>query len=365
MKAVVIEGTNTVVKENVPVPSIKENEVLIKTLAVAVNPTDWKHVALKVGPQGSISGCDTGGQVVKVGSKVKNVAEGDVIGGFVHGAAVKHPENGAFAEYAAVDPEVAWKFQSSSDSPVLSGKKELPSGPVTNLEGLVTLPVSLDTAGVVLMDNLKIDLNWKSDKPQRDEPILVWGGATAYGQCFIQLAKQLKAFNKIIVVASRKHESLLKAYGADELFDYHDSDVIEQIKKEYPEQQVVMDAVSTPETYAQIYKATANTKPALIVNLNYLDDKNVENPKPNVKHESTMLYRVTGDDVPFGPFHFPKDLAYRQTGIDFIKWVQPKIDSGEIHHAPVRISNGLESVPTLMEDIRTGKNSGVKLVAVL
>ncbi|GCF00303.1 hypothetical protein ZYGM_001306 [Zygosaccharomyces mellis] len=365
MQAVVIGDSEAVVKDNVPLPPVKEGQVLIKTLAVAVNPTDWKHVKFKVGPQGAISGCDVAGQVVKLGANVNNVAEGDIIGGFVHGASVKHPENGAFAQYAAIDSQLVWKFQSGSNSAVLSGKKELPSGPVSSLEGLVTLPVSLNTAGVVLSDNLKIDLNWKSSKPQRDEPVFVWGGATAFGQCFIQLAKQLNAFSKIVTIASRKHETLLKSYGADQLFDYHDSDVIEQIKKQYPEPQVVIDGVSTPEAYPQIYKLTADTKPAVIINLNYLDDKNVEKPKSNVKHESTMLYVVAGDDVPFGPFHFPKDLRYRKVAMDFVKWVQPKIDAGEIHHMPVRVSNGLQSLPKLMDDVRTGRNSGVKLVAVL
>ncbi|GAV50826.1 hypothetical protein ZYGR_0AV02490 [Zygosaccharomyces rouxii] len=365
MKAVVIEGSNAVVKENVPLPPVKEGQVLVKTLAVAVNPTDWKHIEFKIGPQGAISGCDAAGQVVKVGANVKNVAEGDVVAGFVHGASVNYPENGAFAQYTAVDSELVWKLQSSSDSRVLSGKDELPSGPVSSLEGLVTFPISLNTAGIVLVNNLKIDLNWKSSKPQRDEPVIVWGGATAFGQCFIQLAKQLNAFSKIVTVASRKHEALLKKYGADQLFDYHDSDVLEQIKKEYPEQQVVVDAVSNPETYPQIYKVTADTKPAVIINLIYLDDKNVEKPKSNVRHESTMLYLITGHDVPFGPLHLPKDLEYRKAGIDFIKWVQPKIDSGEIHHMPVRISNGLGSIPKLLDDVRTGRNAGVKLVAVL
>ncbi|CAR29324.1 ZYRO0G05984p [Zygosaccharomyces rouxii] len=365
MKAVVIEGVNAVVKENVPLPPLKEGQVLVKTLAAAVNPTDWKHIEYKLGPQSSISGCDAAGQVVKLGANVKNVAEGDVVAGFAHGASVKHPENGAFAEYVAIDSELLWKLQSSSDSRVLSGKQELPSGPVSNIEGLVTFPISLNTAGVVLVNNLKIDLSWKSSKPQRDEPVIVWGGATAFGQCFIQLAKQLNAFSKIITVASRKHEPSLKKYGADQLFDYHDSDVVEQIKKEYPEAPVVVDGVSSPETYPQIYKVTADTKPSVIINLIYLDDKNVEKPKSNVRHESTMLYLMTGFDIPYGSLHLPKDLEYRKKAIEFIKWVQPKIDAGDIYHLPVKISNGLESIPKLLDDVRTGKNSGVKLVAVL
>lgn len=364
MKAVVNQGGHAVVKSDVALPPLEEGHVLIKTLAVAANPTDWKHLEFKIAPEGAIAGCDAAGEIVKVGSNVIGLSEGDVVCGFVHGGSVKHPENGAFAEYAAVDSKLLYKFEHKGR--VLSGKNELPEGPVRSLEGLVTFPISLNTAGVVLVRNLKVRLDGFSiTTPQRRETVLVWGAATAFGQCFIQLAKQLHVFDKIIAVASRKHEKLLKEYGADELFDYHDADVIEQIKSKYSELPLVIDGVSTPETYAQIYKATADTQPCTIVNLNYLDDKNVEKPKPNVKHESTMLYMMTGREVPFGPMTFPPNPQYRADAIKFIEWAQPKLAGGIIRHMPVRISHGLEQIPQMLDDIKAGKNSGVKLVATL
>ncbi|QID81389.1 hypothetical protein GRS66_003765 [Saccharomyces pastorianus] len=70
MKAVVIEDGKAVVKEGVPIPELEQGFVLIKTLAVAGNPTDWAHIDYKVGPQGSILGCDAAGQIVKLGPAV-------------------------------------------------------------------------------------------------------------------------------------------------------------------------------------------------------------------------------------------------------------------------------------------------------
>ncbi|AQZ18048.1 YNL134C [Zygosaccharomyces parabailii] len=364
MKAVVNHGGQAVVINDVAIPPLAEGQVLIKTLAVAANPTDWKHLDYKLAPEGSITGCDVAGKIVKLGAHVQGFSEGDVVCGFVHGGSVKHPENGAFAEYSAMDSKLLYKFGHGGQ--VLSGKSELPEGPVTSLEGLVTFPISLNTAGIVLVRNLHLRLDWKvAAGPQRREPVLVWGGATAFGQAFIQLAKQLHAFEKIIVVASRKHEQLLKKYGADELFDYHDADVIEQIKKSYPELPLVIDGVSTPATYPQIYKATADSQPCTIVNLNYLGDKDVEKPKPNVKHESTMLYMMTGHEVPFGSTTFPPNPSYREDAIRFIQWAQSKIQAGLIHHMPVKIFHGLDQIPGMLEDIKTGKNSGVKLVATV
>ncbi|QID82202.1 hypothetical protein GRS66_004612 [Saccharomyces pastorianus] len=111
MKAVVIEDGKAVVKEGVPIPELEQGFVLIKTLAVAGNPTDWAHIDYKVGPQGSILGCDAAGQIVKLGPAVdpKDFSIGDYIYGFIHGSSVRFPSNGAFAEYSAISTVVAYK----------------------------------------------------------------------------------------------------------------------------------------------------------------------------------------------------------------------------------------------------------------
>lgn len=111
------------------------------------------------------------------------------------------------------------------------------------------IPVSLTSAGLVLTYNLGLNLKWEPSTPQRNGPILLWGGATAVGQSLIQLANKLNGFTKIIVVASRKHEKLLKEYGADELFDYHDIDVVEQIKTQV-QQYLVFSRLCRESKYA-------------------------------------------------------------------------------------------------------------------
>ena len=66
------------------VPKLRDDYILVKVKAVALNPTDWKHVAWLT-DAGSRIGCDYAGIVEEVGSKVtKNFKKGDRVSGFVH-----------------------------------------------------------------------------------------------------------------------------------------------------------------------------------------------------------------------------------------------------------------------------------------
>lgn len=71
----------------------------------------------------------------------------------------------------------------------------------------------------------------------------------------------------------------------------------------------MIERVSKPYTHAQIYKATEDTQPRTIVNLNHLGDKNERMPnltwKTPKQTSSTMLYTTTGPEVRFGPMNSP------------------------------------------------------------
>ncbi|GMM54106.1 hypothetical protein DAKH74_007220 [Maudiozyma humilis] len=365
MKAVVIEGDKPVVKE-VPLPPLEDGCFLVKAKAVAGNPIDWKSAVFKIGPQGSILGCDVAGDVVKLGPNVdtNEFKVGDKVVGFIHGASMRLPTNGAFAEYVSMDSKLAYHC---SPNTAVSGKESLPEGIVSSYESFATLPVSLTTAGLALTHEMGNKLEWEPKQPQHNFPILLWGGATAIGQLLIQLAKRLHGYSKIVVVASRKHEAQLKAYGADELFDYHDADVIDQIKSKYPNIQHLIDCVSNAETIQQVYKCASEREPATLLQLT---DNSIENIKPedrrdNVKIIDTKLYLISGHDAQFGPIFVPKDLVYRKSAITFINFITPKLHNGGIHHIPVKIYHGLEGAAQLTDDIQNGNYSGEKLVSVL
>ncbi|SCU85538.1 LADA_0D08130g1_1 [Lachancea dasiensis] len=359
-KAVVVEGEKIVVKD-VPVQQLTGTQILVKVKAVAGNPTDWKHLDYKIAPQGSIIGNDLAGTVVKLGPDVDatRFAVGKTVIGGVHGGSVKFPQYGAFTEYAVLDSVLTFQVDLTE-----SGATSIAEGPVKNFESGASLPVSLLTAGEVLHYHFKNKLEWEPKSPQHDFPILIWGGATAAGQWLIQLAKQMFCYSEIVVVASKKHEQLLKKYGADAVFDYHDEDVIEQMRGKYGGFKHLVDGVSVPETFRQVYQLAAPG--ATIIPLMNLGEKDIPEAerKTGITIDPTLLYLVFGHDVPFGPHTFPANPAYRSAAVDLVKFLEPRIKNGALNHIPIEVyPGGLEAIPRILSDIKNGANSGVKLVA--
>lgn len=80
-------------------PQFRDAHILVKTIAVALNPTNWKHVDFLATP-GALSGSDYACVVEGVGPNVKKLFnKGDRICGMCHGANLLQLEDGAFAEY--------------------------------------------------------------------------------------------------------------------------------------------------------------------------------------------------------------------------------------------------------------------------
>ncbi len=77
------------VVEDVPTPKLRDDYVLVKTAAVALNPTDWKTAEGALGgvPVDCRVGCDYAGTVVAVGANVTQPFKvGDRIAGGAHGS---------------------------------------------------------------------------------------------------------------------------------------------------------------------------------------------------------------------------------------------------------------------------------------
>lgn len=91
-KAIVIQGPGkAALIDNAPVPRLRPDYIKVKTVAVGLNPTDWKHIDWMASP-GAIVGCDYSGIVEEVGDKVTlGVKPGDRIAGFNHGSKLHVP----------------------------------------------------------------------------------------------------------------------------------------------------------------------------------------------------------------------------------------------------------------------------------
>ncbi|KAJ2971976.1 hypothetical protein NUW58_g9284 [Xylaria curta] len=200
-KAVVIVEKGKAEIKELPLPKLADDRILIKVRAVGINPTDWKSIdSAEANRFGSRSGCDYAGEVVEVGPGVKkNIKKGDRSSGFVFGASWYFPDSGAFSEYVVAKEHVQLKTPDN----------------VTDEEA-ATFGVSVTTVGQGLYKSLGLPLPNNSAKTPF--PILIYGGSTATGIYGIKFAK---ASGLTVIATSSPHNfALLRAVGADHVFDY-------------------------------------------------------------------------------------------------------------------------------------------------
>lgn len=90
MKAIqIIESGRAELITDAPIPKLRDDYILVKTAAVALNPTDWKHVDFLASP-GARVGCDYSGVVEQIGSKIQNgIDVGDRVMGMIHGSMLR------------------------------------------------------------------------------------------------------------------------------------------------------------------------------------------------------------------------------------------------------------------------------------
>jgi NADPH:quinone reductase-like Zn-dependent oxidoreductase len=72
----------------IPFPKVRDDYLLVKTVAVALNPTDWQTVDEKNPPSTPplLLGCDAAGIVLEVGPGVsKHWEKGDRVSCVIHG----------------------------------------------------------------------------------------------------------------------------------------------------------------------------------------------------------------------------------------------------------------------------------------
>jgi NADPH:quinone reductase-like Zn-dependent oxidoreductase len=200
MRAVVFDGYGSpdlVRITDVPMPEVKESQVLIKVRAASVNPLDWHRLRghpavlrLSEGlskPKNNRLGADVAGTVVKVGSGVVDLQPGDE----VFGMSIR-----TLAEYAVVS------------------RQRLVRKP-TNLsfEEAAAVPVAAVTALQGLRDHGRLTAG---------QNVLINGGAGGVGTFAVQLAKAMGA--TVTAVCSTANVDLVRSLGADAVIDYTKQD---------------------------------------------------------------------------------------------------------------------------------------------
>ncbi|KAH2887366.1 Trans-enoyl reductase fsl5 [Aspergillus fumigatus] len=200
-------------RNDVQMPSLEDDMILVRNAFVALNPIDTKMVG-KLASPGAIAGKDFAGEVVSIGPKVQTAAPikpGDRICGAVPWMHSLTPAVGAFAQYVGATDLTAIKIPE-----------------YMSLEEAVTLGSGIGTIGLALFKSLDVPGSpWlPADKPV---DVLVYGGSTATGTLAIQLLK-LSGLNPITTCSPTKFD-LVKSYGATAAFDYRQKTCADDIRK--------------------------------------------------------------------------------------------------------------------------------------
>ncbi|KII83737.1 hypothetical protein PLICRDRAFT_46916 [Plicaturopsis crispa FD-325 SS-3] len=214
-------------------------EVLIKNVAVASNPKDWKYTRVwyDLVKWEGIEGNDVAGYVEAVGEGVTEFKKGDRVAAFTK-MTQPHPKWGAYQQYSTAPLSTTF-----------------PLGARTAFEDAATLPLALGTAFIGLYRTLAIPPFITGDTKEKDKvkgkPILIYGASSSVGAYTVQLAKLSGLY--VVGVAGSSAE-YARSLGADVVVDYRGK-TPEQISAEITKAveghgalHLVYDAVSTQST---------------------------------------------------------------------------------------------------------------------
>lgn len=318
-------------------PALRDDYILVKTVSVALNPTDWKHVQFRATP-GALVGCDYSGIVEKVGKDVKKpFKKGDRICGAAHGCNTTNHEDGSFAEYIMVKGDV---------------QMHIPDN--LSFQEAATLGIGVYTVGQGLYQSLELALPTQPIKEKT--PVLIYGGSTATGTLAIQFAK-LSGYTVITTCSPRNFE-LVKKLGADQVYDYNDPNAAAQVR-EYTQNslKLVFDTISL-EGSARFCDNALSTEGG-----EYSALLPIKINRENVNDRSTLGYTVMGEAFTKGETSFPAKPQDKEFAEQFTSIAQKLVGEKKIQVHPVKLlPGGLGGIVGGLQSMMEGKVSGEKLV---
>src|ERR1035437_3475641 len=187
--------------EEMPVPQIAADELLIKVHAASVNPFDWQiregmyKDAMPLNLPFTI-GQDFSGTVDKIGTSVKGFKVGDKVFG-----RRSTEKDGSYAEFIEV----------KASNVALMPK-------TINYDEAATLPVAGTTAWETLINRAKI---------KKGQRVLILAASGGVGSLAVQIAKNKGCY--VIGTTSKSNMDFVKNLGANEVIDYMSQDFSEKL----------------------------------------------------------------------------------------------------------------------------------------
>jgi aspyridone synthetase trans-acting enoyl reductase len=335
------------------VPEIREDEILVKINAVALNPSDVKsiqHAAI----EGTVGGSDLAGTVVMLGKGVgSRLKIGDRVSTFVFGGSVARPDNGAFAEYAVAKTELCLRLpDATSFTEAASWNISL----VTCGLAFRSLGLIDDFGEITAATPTSIDPTWV--------PILVYGGSTATGTIALQLLRHLGF--ETITTCSPHNFALVQKAGAQRAFDYaqttcgHDMWEFCTGGLRY-----AIDCIGDTASTSLCYRAIGS-KGGRYVSLNPFP-KRLALRRRDISVDWVLGYSVFGGRVQLSSEYqrdeAPEDVVFAGR---WMAKMEKLIQGGDVVAHPIDLRDGgLASIIDDADMLRAGSVSGKKLVYVI
>lgn len=228
MQAIVQDGygsaTEVLRLQEVEVPDVADDEVLVRVRAASVHPDIWHVVAgwpyvlrlMGAGlrrPKQPIPGTDLAGEIETVGKNVGELRPGDAVFGESH-RGLQWRNGGTFAQYVAAPQDLL----------------ALKPAHVT-FEQAAAVP----TSGIIALQSLQ-----NGRRLQLARHVLINGAAGGVGSIALQIAKAYGAH--VTGVDGPEKLEVMRSLGADEVIDYTKEDFTQQEGRRYD---LIVDVAST------------------------------------------------------------------------------------------------------------------------
>ncbi|PVH96034.1 GroES-like protein [Periconia macrospinosa] len=327
---VVSKGTYSL-DTNHPRPTIlHDNEVIIRTKAVGLNPIDWKSVAYNfcLPSYPWVIGRELSGIVTEVGSAVSDIAIGDEVWTSTY---YRDSRAGCFQEYVAVPGHTVMPIPSRVDT------DEAPCLGVAGLTAAMTLWRWL---------NVPCPLQLQPEAHGDEEWLLIWGGSTVTGQFATQLA--VLSGLKVITVTSSKTERLSRSLGATHVVTRDgktDDEIVEGIRLAVGDKITRAIDLVGPKTAGLALRAVSSQSPVSLA------------PLAMIAADQEVGSNVTVHTVEMKQFVL--DSSCRK----YAQWLNALVGEGRIVFPELRkIDGGLAAIVDGLDVLRQGDMSGKKLV---
>ncbi|EED16639.1 zinc binding dehydrogenase, putative [Talaromyces stipitatus ATCC 10500] len=337
------------VSESVPTfqqPS--DQYVLVRVLAVALNPTDFKMVQY-FPIADNLAGCDFCGVVEACGNEEtsQQFPPGTRVCGAVFPYNPQARQSGSFAQWVIADSGLLLK---------------VPDG-WNDLDAAAVGGVGWGTAVLAFYDPDALALTGRpTKKSDEKEPVLVYGAGTASGTMACQLLN-LSGYAPIAIASSASADMAMK-YGAIGTADYTSPSCADAIKKLAGGAPIrhVLDCIASAESAAMCFSLIARTggRYACLEGLNP-----AWKTRRTVKVKEVMGFEGLGIKIDLGPTSYSRDanLALRKICCDTTKDIQIVMDAGLLKPHPVReVPGQWQGIIDGLAMLQRGEVRGQKLV---